>query len=537
MSKRRGPTLGDRLWSASRELAPTRVQRAMDVFSGRRDFKGAGVNRTTMDWIARLRAADEHVKKDATRLRARARELAMNNGFAKHYLRLLANNVIGPTGFAHQARVKNNDGKLAVAINDKIEEAWEEWGNAVTLDGRLSLVDLEKQALRGEGRDGESFTRLWRGGEYNSFGLALEPIDPDQIDHTMNREATKGSANEICMGIEKDSYGRRIRYWAWDGPYSAARQRNRIGIPADQIIHRYDVDRCNQTRGITWFHPVMLELHMLEAYFDSELVASRQSADNVVLLTRKEGTGMPTPEPKDDEKSELIENMMQSQPGSWAFAPDGYGAEVIAPEHPVAAFGDFMKSGLRWIGSGWGLTYPTLAGDLESVNFSSHKSGKNDERVMWRSFQYEEVVHRLRRFKAELIPMAILRGIQTDGREGLVLDNRDPKKFLAGRFKGCGWPSPDPLKDANAFVIEVEHGVNTCSWYLEERGRDFEEFLELRKEELALAKAAGVDISNAMVAAAGIEAQKNADAADAEDAKDTATKKNGNRIAALAGRN
>jgi len=527
--------LSDRTWAAVRELAPRRIKRAMDAFSGRRDYKAALQSRLVADWIAQLRAADDELKRDMTKLRARSRELSRNNGFAKHYLRLVGDNVIGPVGFNHQARVKNNDGKLARPLNDKIEEGWAEWCNVVTLDGRLSLCAFEKQQLRGMARDGESLVRKWRGAD-GPYAFALEGIDPDLLDHTFNRVPNRsGSGLEVCMGIEKDERNRPVRYWVWDGPESFARQRKRIGIPADEIIHRYDVERCNQSRGVTWFHPVMLELHMLESYFDSELVASRVGANAQGFFVRREGTGMPTDPIVGDAQQQALLALQSSEPGSVNFAPEGYGLETFDSTHPSTAFGDFVKAGLRQVASGLGITYATLAGDLGEVNYSAHKSGKNDERFMWRGLQFDEVTRFLGPVKAEWLAMAQLRGAQTGGREGLVLDTRDPKKLLAGRFKGCGWPSPDPLKEANAFVIEVGHGVNTCTWFLEERGQDFEELIEIRAEEIRLAAEAGVPITDIAAAAAGTVAQEKADLEDEKEAKSSSkTNGNGNRIAALA---
>ena len=50
--------------------------------------------------------------------------------------------------------------------------------------------------------------------------------------------------------------------------------RRRQRVPADQIIHLYVSERGNQTRGVTWFHPVMTGIKMLDGYTEAELVAA-----------------------------------------------------------------------------------------------------------------------------------------------------------------------------------------------------------------------------------------------------------------------
>ena len=106
--------------------------------------------------------------------------------------------------------------------------------------------------------DGEAFVRLWRGFEGNPHGLALQAIDADLIDETFNRPR-RGSENEIRMGVEIDALGRPVGYWVWN-PGSASGLdllRERYFVPASEMLHLYDPDRVNQTRGVTWVHSVI----------------------------------------------------------------------------------------------------------------------------------------------------------------------------------------------------------------------------------------------------------------------------------------
>jgi capsid protein len=73
--------------------------------------------------------------------------------------------------------------------------------------------------------------------------------------------------NEIRLGVEVDGWGRPVAYYV--NPYHPSDQGGSLArerIPAEFITHLYDPARVNQTRGVTWFHPVMLAMRILEGY-------------------------------------------------------------------------------------------------------------------------------------------------------------------------------------------------------------------------------------------------------------------------------
>jgi capsid protein len=410
-------------------------------------FKGADFNRLTYDWTASRVPADEEIRYALGRLRARARDLARNNPYVRQYLNLLRVNVVGPEGPKLQAQVRNNDTKLARGINDRIEAAWAEWAEAPTVDGKLSLVDFQQLSIETVAKEGEAFVRLRRGFD-NPFSFALEAIDPDLIDELVNRPPTRGQA-EIRMGIEIDQYGRPLAYHVWDAPLAMGgitSNRRMERVPAEEIIH-----------------------------------LCRLAASAMGFFTRKEGgDGL---EQKDKEGIQ-----MEANPGSFAFAPEGYEFTSWDPQHPNANYQTFVKGALRKIASGLGLSYNVLANDLENVNYSSMRSGLGIERDLWKSTQRWWVGAFLQPIYAEWMNMALLSG-------GLSLDSRDRRKFIACQWFPRGWPPVDPLDEADAGIKDLQTGLGTRTQMLAERGQDFEETLQQLKREQELAAEYGVDIS------------------------------------------
>jgi len=495
----------------------TRVRRAFQLamreLRGQRGvFDGAGVHRLLLDWIAQTRSADEEVRGDIRMLRARARELGRNNSYVKRYFRLLVTNVIGPMGIKLQAQVWAGD-QPDTKTNAAIEAAWNAWATGpVTVDGRLTLRRFEKLVIKTVACDGEAFVRLWRGFEGNAFGLALQAIDADLIDETFNRPR-RGAQNEIRMGVEIDAIGRPVGYWVWDA-VGTDLVRERYFVPAGEMLHLYDPERVNQTRGVTWVHSVMVPAHMLNAYEESEAVAARIGASKMGLFEKR----------ADSLAGDLAASSkpatMEANPGTFEIVPDGYEFKAWEPDHPTAQFPAFIKQMLRKIASGFSVFYNVLANDAEGVSYSTMRSFALVERDDWRSIQQDFIDGWRRPLYAVWLGMALLTG-------GLKLPSRDPSRYLAVRHRPRGWQWIDPEKEARAAVISIQNGLGTRTGFLAEKGEDIEDvFAELAREQ-ALAEEYGINVSGEVPASQ----KDSADGSDEAASGDEASEKSGSASA------
>jgi lambda family phage portal protein len=487
-----------------RRPLPTRVRRAFHLawreLRGQRGvFDGAGVHRLLLDWIAQTRSADEEVRGDIRMLRARARELGRNNSYVKRYFRLLVTNVIGPMGIKLQAQVWAGD-QPDTKTNAAIEAAWNAWASLpVTVDGRLTLRRFEKLVIKTVACDGEAFVRLWRGFEGNAHGLALQAIDADLIDETFNR-LRRGTQNEIRMGVEIDAIGRPVGYWVWNG-VGTDLVRERYFVPAGEMLHLYDPERVNQTRGVTWVHSVMVPAHMLNAYEESEAVAARIGASKMGLFEKRADSLA------GDLASSSKPATMEANPGTFEIVPDGYEFKAWEPDHPTAQFPAFIKQMLRKIASGFSVFYNVLANDAEGVSYSTMRSFALVERDDWRSIQQDFIDMWRRPLYSAWLGMALLTG-------SLTLPSRDPSRYLAVRHRPRGWQWIDPEKEARAAVVSIQNGLGTRTGFLAEKGEDIEDvFAELAREQ-ALAEEYGINVSGEVPAG-----QKNP----AEDSDETAS--------------
>jgi lambda family phage portal protein len=469
-------------------------QKIRSALSAKRDltlvggttFDGSRFNRQLADWVVSLMSADDELRWSVRTLRGRARDLEKNNAIARHFLRMLHVNVVGPHGIAHSSQVRNNSGKLNEAINERIETAWEDWSQNVNIEGTQGLTQFQRLALKSVARDGEAFVRLWRAYPHNDYAFALELIDPDLVDEQLNVAFDASTGTTISMGVELDQHRRAVAFHVWNKPQSTTgggALRERVRIPASEIIHLFDPDRAGQARGVSWFIAAMVPLRHLNAYVESELVAARISSSKMGFFERApEAWGGATAPPGGQNFQ------MEADPGTFSIMPDGYKLSTFDPNHPNTAFGEFVKGAMRQVGTALGVSYPSLGNDLEGVNYSSMRSGLLVERDNWRAMQDWWVTAFLKPVYREWLRMAVVSGAVT-------LDSRDFRKFLAVRFSPRGWPWVDPLKDMQAAVLAIENGMACRTDVLSEMGEDFEEVLEKLAEEKQMAEDLDVQIT------------------------------------------
>lgn len=449
----------------------------------RASFAAAQVNRMTLDWIMAHRSADQEIRGALLTLRDRARELVRNTSWVRRYVKLLDQNVIGPKGIRLQGRIRSGDVPLTTA-NDRLEEAWARWGEvgSCTVDGKLSFLDLQHLLLRNVPADGEILIRILRGFD-NPFGFALQVLDPDQLDESYDVPATPGfNENEIRMGVELNPWGRPVAYHIWSGhPSEPMGRSERRRIPAEDIIHLGEPDRPHQTRYVPWLASVMLDLNMLRGYFEAELVAARVAAAQGGFFTRKTDDVVGADVDEEEGEEPLA---MDAEPGTFTELPPGFDVKTFNPEHPTAAFPDFVKAILRSVATGLGVSYNALANDLEGVNYSSIRAGMLDERDSYRTLQQWLVEHFHQRIYAEWLPWALLTG---------HLDARVPlARYRAVSWQPRGWAWVDPEKDQDAAIKGIEKRLTSRKQVLAAQGVEFEEVIDDLVEEERLMEEKGL---------------------------------------------
>ncbi len=462
----------------------------LEIFSRKktlkkRSYAGANTGRLFADFVASSRSADEEIKGALKTLRNRCRDLARNNEYARRFISLAKANTVGERGVTLQVKARQSNGAMDMIGNDMIEIAWKKWGRLgnCTVDGRLSWVDCQRLFVEALVRDGEVLVRLVK--YKNDFGFALEFIESDLLDEEYN--ATLSNGNRIRMGVELDSFNRPVAYHLFTnhpGDTSTmwmGKSYNRV--PAEKMIHAFLPERAMQTRGSPWMAPAIASLKMLAGYREAELVAARVGASKMGFFTSPQGDGFTA----DDTENKVP--IMEADPGTFHQLPEGVQFQQFDPTHPTTAFADFEKAILRGISSGLGVSYTSLANDLEGVSYSSIRQGALEDRDQWKIVQDFLIQHFV-----EQVYRAFLMEIMDNGYVNLPTSKFD--KFAdATTFRARGFQWVDPLKEMNAAVVGLQNGLMSLQDVANQQGRDIEEVFDQIQAEKEMADRYGLSMA------------------------------------------
>lgn len=462
------------------------------------DYAAAQLSRLTASWSSFSLSANEEIFRSLRTLRARSRELARNDAHAKRFLQMVETNVVGPNGIGLQNRAKewrkDKGGKLVLVqdrvANALIEEQWVRWGKpgACEITGRLSFAAFQRLFIRTVARDGEALVRRLSGPRYAPHGYALQFLDVDRLDDQYHEDLPNG--NKVRMGVEINSVGRPIAYHVLDrhpghfrGVLTGVAQRERI--PAEQMIHAFIADRPEQIRGIPWMHAAMLRLKMLGAGEEAAVIAFRIGASKMGFYESPDGNPAPLGTDEDKATGEIYD---EAEPGHFGMLPPGYKFSNFDPRYPDTAYDPFVKACLRGVSSGLGVSYNSLASDLEGVNYSSIRQGVLDERDSWMTIQAWMTESCLDPVYADWIERMLLSGATT-------LPASKIDKFAAASWQPRRWQWVDPLKDVQANIAAIDKGLKSRRQVIAETGNDIEDVFADLAAEQELADELGIKLA------------------------------------------
>lgn len=482
-------------------------------------FQAAALSRLTNDWATGTLSADAQARNDLKTLISRCRDLRDNYDYGTQFVRMAKDNVIG-TGvhFKNKAKDPNRveggrliPGRMDVYANEIINGAKEEWCKEenCTVTRDTSFYEVEKIVLESCITDGGIIVRMVRGFD-NPFRFALQLFDIDYIDFELNVPRSTNTGNEIKMGVEFNVWGERVNYYLFarnpnDSYYGLQNYGPRhVVLPARDVIHPFIRYRPKQTHGIPWMVTPAERLKMLKGYEEAELVASRVAAAKMGFF---QTTGDVEYEGTPDGAGNKY---MDAEPGAFEQIPKGLELAKWDPQHPNAAYPQVVKAWLRGAAAGLGVSYHTLANDMEAVNFASGMIGLGAERDAWKCIQDWQIG------KFE-VP------VHTNWLEAAMLTKAVPlpmskfKKFNAPCFNGRRWEFVNPGVEVTAIkellALRMTSITRECAKKNIDRDELFQEIEEERKE----MERRGILPEAVLESMASVQAQTNADSESAGD--------------------
>ena len=451
----------------------------------KRSYHAASPSRLFADYIESERSPDSELYPVIARMRARSRDLARNNEYARRYFNLLKTNVVGEHGFKLQVKALDPRGALDTDGNQSIETAFKVWGKRgnCTADGKMSWVDVQKMVVEGLARDGEVFVIKHRGNAFHD-SFALEFLEPDQIDEKKNERLDGG--REIRMGVELDKFKKPIAYHvltSHPGDYdfaSMVKSPKHKRVPAEQMIHVFMPLRAGQTRGEPWMSSAMASIKQLNGWREASIVAARMGASKMGFFTSPTGDGFVA----DDLDGNVP--IIDAQPGTFHQLPQGVDLKTFDVGYPTSEFDSFHRSVLKGIASALGVSYTSLANDLEATSYSSIRQGALEERDFYRSVQQVMTDHFVRPVYEAWLEAAM----EVDT---LFMPIATYDKFsTASEFRGRAWNWVDPMKEMNAAVLGMKNGILSLQDVASQYGKDTEELLAEIQRDKSLMEQFGI---------------------------------------------
>ena len=280
----------------------------------------------------------------------------------------------------------------------------------------------------------------------------------------------------------------------------------RTGLP--NILHVMGSERPDQYRGVTYLAQVIEPLLQLRRYTESSLMAALiQSFFTAWIVTKTDQTdipinevgagdiaGVPSANPIDNNLSES-ENEYEMAPGTVSHLAENEDIKFGSPNIPTTGFDAFVKTFCQQIGAALGEPYEVL---MKTFN-ASYSASRASLLEAWEEFKMRRswfVADFCQPVYEVWLAEAVARGrIKAPG----FFD--DP--LVRAAWCGARWIGPvqgqlDPLKEANAAVVLVDHGFKTHEQVTRELGGgDWEDNVEqLADENAKLAQAGGARITN-----------------------------------------
>ncbi len=442
----------------------------------RRGYAAAQLSRW-MEFFTSLEVAHKERQRDLPKLRSHSRDLAHNNVYAARYISLVSTNIVGPKGIGFESGITGGKGQPKSSWNTALEEGYAEWSKCCTVDCLLSRAEMEQLVAETAAQDGECLIRLVRGFA-NKWRFAVEVIDADRLDHEFN--TTLANGNRIIMGVEVDPWGKPLAFHLWTQhpqDYEAG-ARERVRVPASDILHVYRKDRARATRGVPWMTAAMVQINMLGKLWTSELAAATWESNRLgVIKSDVDAGGDVDAQATAAEMSSDIATFMGLDPG----------LDVVFPQiqHPNAILPQFSTALLQGASAGLGVAHHSLTGNVSDANYSSSRVALLSERDMWRKLQPWFIASVSDPIYRAWLEMAILAG-------AIQIPGTDLDRLCAPTWWPRTWEWVDPEKDEKSSWNAISHGLSTHQEELGRQGKDWRDVIDRMAEFKEYAESKGV---------------------------------------------
>ncbi len=449
-------------WKAAR-LRSRAVIQAYEAVKTTRTHKARRENRT----------ADQLSQYGAVSLREQARYLDNNHDLVIGVFDKLEERVVGKNGIIVEPHPVLRNGAIARDLAAEIRTRWSEWSVSPEVTGQFTRPMLERLMLRTWLRDGEVFAQMVSG-RINSLTPSagvhfwLEALEPDFI------PMTSDESNRLNQGVFVDDWGRPEKYLVYKSRPVSGRQMETKEVDAERMLHLKFVRRLHQMRGTSLLSGVLIRLSALKEYEDSELTAARIAAALGMYIRKGDGQSYET----DGNDSKENERELTIQPGIiYDDLKPGEEIGMVKSDRPNPNLETFRNGQLRAVAAGSRLSFSSTARNYNGT-YSAQRQELVESTDGYLILQDWFIGAVTRPMYRAWLKQAVVSGVIRLPRD------LDRSSLYTAVYSGPVMPWIDPVKEAEAWKIQIRGGAATESDWVRAGGRNPDDVKRRRKAEI-----------------------------------------------------
>lgn len=440
-------------------------------------YEGASINRRMPNIPFDGRAEDiNEVSRDI--LRKRARELERNSPVAGAIIKAMENGVIGK-GFSMQ--VMHDDENY----DSVVEKLWTYWEHHENCDytQRQCLDDMLRMILKRLMVDGGVIV-TFKMDRKRKIPLTLLVHEVDELDTTDIPKTENG--NVILNGIELTEDGREVAYWLKQTTPDGMQDLKPVRVPVEEAIFLWDKGRPSQYREVTPYASTIALTKDLSEYNDAVAVQQKFNACTMGVIEQENpmmGVGRMANQ-NDGSRVESLEG------GTVKTLKPGEKMKLLSPNGQATEVSTYVPLIQRMLSAPWGLSLESTSRNVERVNYSSARQNLIADQVTYDTYRNYLEEYLLRPIFRKFVNVCYLKGL---------LDrtsfNPDDDDYYMAKWLGTSMAWIDPLKEANANMINLASGGKSFQSYCAEQGVDWRDRIDEMKEAQEYAEKQGVTLS------------------------------------------
>lgn len=400
-------------------------------------------------------------------IRLECRNLRRNNAIVNGICERFADNVVG-SGIIPQAKTSSHE------WNERAEAFFAEWCKIADYRQRASLWDLQRQAVTARITDGEIGFVLVENGQ-------LQPIEAERI----RTPAEMMNDARVVDGVRVSASGIKTAYYihnrndagAFDGKSFRV-------IPANDFKHLAAIKRTDQVRGIPELAPVVNSIKDLDEYIEATLLKAKNEAKMFYVVKNAGGAPQIAHQPRRyDNTSTTTPPLQKVATGEIHYMRQNEDLNLIGNQTPGSQFPAFTERIARIIGASFGLPYEFVLLDFSMGSFSSSRAALLQTYRTFENWQRWLISGMLQPIWNWRIAKAIKEGDLPPA----PVDGRGVSEWYKVRWQTPEFGWVDPQSENQGHILAINAGASTISEWCGKRGRDSEDVLREKGNDIGMA--------------------------------------------------